>query len=681
MNFREILNKCIIRWAINFINFIKSLTNRELFELADGFFLGSLTLIIIKLFFRIFDLQLFWQINLFLLMGFSFFYCYHKTMFRFRLLMVKYIFKPFLGETFYTYEYWENDDYEYNVKSLLGLIPLPPTENNFHRFCQPYFQQVFQGLIFLRLIILKEPYLFIIIQNLCIFFLIVNKLLIISSLVSLTLAFSRICFFISDFNLKEFHCSLSKVEPLANNECVAINRRNVKIVTYWVIRELNDWNFYINIRRGKFYRKNPEEIYTWGNYTVLREKLTDEKDEIMLKLESFNPIARKYSEYSDLKLFEVVKKHQITKNIIFFTLLIGLSYLLQINFNGMYANLSPTWGISTVANKINRILINDKRSMWFKNKNKPEENIIKKITTGDPKIVEFSKREGIHPVNYKVKDFTGTRGKIIKTNESTIRQKEYPDYQKVRNPYGPYSTLSRCRSKDLNKVECLNLIEYLNLNFKDIQEVEKNFEVFHCIDFEREAFFKQNCTAYANYYKLVLNEPSDLIQPHTARVFWGFLDTDVSFKQALEGMNHVLKLHQLLSDSTPELFNETQIRLHKERLFMLTQMKSELLPLLKTFEWSETDNLNFSKLLSESSFLNTVLERNKTRSPVDIMRVFFSKTQALEKYQITDNYISNLNKIQKVKGGSDSEHFVPHKAPKYVNVTDIVIRNDVNDFE
>jgi len=94
-------------------------------------------------------------------------------------------------------------------------------------------------LISFRLLILQEPILSLILKFMAIRYFFANEWLLIAYTISFVFIFSRFIFLLSDGNIKRWKLSLGDI--LNEGEVPKINKKNIKIMTHWALRDIYLW--------------------------------------------------------------------------------------------------------------------------------------------------------------------------------------------------------------------------------------------------------------------------------------------------------------------------------------------------------------------------------------------------------------------------------------------------------
>jgi len=209
--------------------FLIKYTGYTFSNFSDAFSASSLVLILIKLLFRIVGENTTWQLNLFLLL-FGIIIALKGNLIEEIRRILREFWKKVLGIRFY---FQQSPDFDPCIISYyeeeFNALPKVKKINLF-------FQEIFYFLILIRLFILSEVYLFILVNLVLTYFLLVNKYLLLSSCFSAIIALSRFTFHLSDHSIKDF---ITVVHPLVNleeNESLKPTYENAQFVSLLIVR-------------------------------------------------------------------------------------------------------------------------------------------------------------------------------------------------------------------------------------------------------------------------------------------------------------------------------------------------------------------------------------------------------------------------------------------------------------
>lgn len=211
-----------VTFCYNRFNFIKNLVDQKQL-LFDAFLVASILLLLFKIIYYIIFIKLpIWYFNLILFFLFSFFSWYYKLIFFIRdFIAIKIFCNPKIIPTISVYSNyqhfyfgkklsynsaeWAIDDEGFREEPdhfLFGDVPLPE-----YKLYKTYLHYIIENIlisfIWVRLIILSEPIIFMILRIILFAFLIFNKAYFITFLLSFILIFSRIIFHMSDWTMDD----------------------------------------------------------------------------------------------------------------------------------------------------------------------------------------------------------------------------------------------------------------------------------------------------------------------------------------------------------------------------------------------------------------------------------------------------------------------------------------------
>lgn len=219
----------ILKKRLEILNLILFICTGYSFEIImNAFTISSLIQISIKLLLSLvtIKLNLMWQLGVLLLLVPV--YLKYNTFDYIRTKIANFLWKRVPEEL-----YMEKDDsiddyfYEEEPKTISQKIS---------DYCFSYSIYI---LISFRLLILQEPILSLILKFMAIRYFFANEWLLIAYTISFVFIFSRFIFLLSDGNIKRWKLSLGDI--LNEGEVPKINKKNIKIMTHWALRDIYLW--------------------------------------------------------------------------------------------------------------------------------------------------------------------------------------------------------------------------------------------------------------------------------------------------------------------------------------------------------------------------------------------------------------------------------------------------------
>ena len=190
-------------------NKIERISGYRFSEISNAFSSATVGLIFIKLIFRLNEINPNWQFNVFVLFFFTFLSIYFN-LYSYIMLYIKNLWRKGLGKDFYYRYYQEKRDHPL---TFFGVhIP--------YLFKNSWKLNVYIYLIYFRLFLLTEPYLFLIFNFFVIYFLIVNKYFLIASLINIILVFSKLTLLVESKTFSKFFNDIQLLIKLENNETI-----------------------------------------------------------------------------------------------------------------------------------------------------------------------------------------------------------------------------------------------------------------------------------------------------------------------------------------------------------------------------------------------------------------------------------------------------------------------------
>ena len=253
-------------------------------DISNAFSVATLFLIFFKLCFRIFNYNPSSLINL-LLLAFFTILCLKVNIFPIFKEKVKQFWRFSLGEWFYYSKYitfaelWDNCLYFDEDDFYDKLEELKQKQS----FLNKIMQKFFIVLIYLRLWIISETYLFFVFNTILIYFLIINKYLILSSIFSIIFAASKWTFHLEDYTLSAAIKSIRSVVIFERNHYFAPTWENSEFLAIWIVR-----HFDVAVMDEHKTEKDKEWFDLKRVFVPLEDKLKQFNHPILKKIEKIN---------------------------------------------------------------------------------------------------------------------------------------------------------------------------------------------------------------------------------------------------------------------------------------------------------------------------------------------------------------------------------------------------------
>ena len=618
---------------LKFTRYIKKRFNITLEDIMDAFFMGSSFLIIFKLvtriiFYYIIYFSISWKLNLLIYIFGFILQLKFNLLFSLRESVIK-IWKVLLGKNFWFFptlweEIWDEIE-EGKIKNT-----------NFINKC---FQHLFYFFVFIRLWVLANKYLFLIFNFVITFWLISNHYLLLSSSISILLLLSRITMFLSEFNNNELLKSLNYIEFINYDDKIKLTLKNVKIITFWIIRTFNDRNRHFQVIESNKIRKKHKRIayISFENVFYFKYRQLPCKFKIpFLRLNDDVTFYSRLAQAEDENESYYLNKYQLLDIKRKFTPEITYSTFIKCTTFASFLNPGSIFFRST----------------------KTQTHCLSSIS---PIPYENIKALG-HPEIFFFDPLTGYFSRI---NKSSLRQPENPELFKLGDsPYTGYSTLQvgttiKLKPMDIHAIECEIIQKVQNgeikvidiTNDKEIPFSDFNLMLQEIINTQGN-ISKKIVTSNMKDLLDLRSKPSDIIIPDTLSVIYAFNNPFASKIQSLSALQEGIKYHEnIISSAKRENISQSQVDYHIKRVTLLRGVKIDIQGQLSS-NFSSVDNLYINSLLEDIEKINNSIETTRSTSPfVNITNTLAVIHNEPATERVAKRHVSNINKIPKRIGG------------------------------
>ena len=618
------------------------LTNAQVLE---AFFFGSIVLLFFRLFFRLFfNLNPYWYLNLFM---YFFSICIqfkYSPLNRIRIFMVKSL-KVLLGKN-YWYTYSLEECYHFN---MLGYTRFPPINIYKGNFFHYFFRFLFIFFIFFRLIILQIPIKFFFFNFFFTFFLIFNKFFLFSSLVSLLLLFSRLSFFVTDYNTTDLYKVVSEIEIFDPKiDYIEANWENAIILSLLAVRSFDYTE--VPVRREKTLYKLSGD--NWGIFDFFSRYI------------QYKPLFYKYSLKLGSAAIYIKARGRISQHNHYIKTegLEGAPYrkILKIN------KIKPPLGFS-----IRKLLFGVSILTIVKSANTEKKTIVKFLqndltafrpTTPQPNwfskyFFNVSEKIEIHPTLalYVKNNFISVFNKTTyKFRSKNTFLSPYPENQTGRSIVRS-ATVKQIEGHENHKINDLITNLY---NDGKIEPVTLEPDFFLHFIPEKLPVWVFEKKALHSFYLLFKKQPfANFILPDATNCMFTYLNPLATKNQAVEGLETAIEyISIMLTKNIPQ----DQFNMYIESLYLLQDCLKEIDSIPEAiFSTIEYPYVNIKTYVLRE--INFDLQLNPPSGLGDLPFICIKKTLLRIYPDVEDvnlKHINNIDKLSLKEGGTDNKKYV-----------------------
>ena len=610
-------------------------------ELMDGFFFSSICLLFFRLVFRLFLFSNpYWYFNLFIFFFGLFIQIKYSPLNRIRIFMVKSL-KVLLGKKYwYSYTFAEVAHFQ-----ALGYESRLPPINIYHgNIFNWFFRLLFVFFIFFRLIFLYIPIFMFFLIFFVNLFLIFNQYFLFSSFFSFFFFCSKLCFFVTDYNLNDFYNVIKTIEIFdQKRDYIVPNWENAIILSFLAVRSF-EFSNYSKTSIYKLYTISGSDFNLIDFYNrfiqykplFYKYCLTNGMHGAGLCIEAWVRIERhnhfiktkglEGAAYKPVLIVKKIQKNRLHK------LIIGVS---------IFSKIVKT--LDQEKKPIINFLQNDLTAFRYVN---GDTNWFSKQFFNVPNIITMHPTLGLYIKNVGISVFNKTTYKF--TSKNTLLS-PYPENGTGRSIVRS-ATIKPIKEHQSHKIDDLITTLY---NEKKIQPVtlEKDF-FLHFLPSQNPEIISDNIILSGFFKSFTNNQYKHLLLPDAINCMFTYLTPFSTKEQAIAGLETAIEYFSIMltKDMPPEQFNMYFKILHNLKK-CLTEINLIDNSLFSTVKYPYVEIKTF--ILKE---INNDLQKSNDLPLISIQKTL----QRLfpDVVDVTLKHVNNADKIAKERGGANANKYV-----------------------